>query len=164
MAQPSPRRVEEVFDQALDLEPARLETFLDAQCAGDTDLRAAVEELLRLDRRAQTAESLLRSPLAGARREAPAPPAPPPPTIARYRLLRVLGEGGMGAVYEAEQDNPRRTVALKVIRPGLVAPELLKRFAREAQILGLLHHPGIAAIYEASVAQDGRPFFAMELI
>src|SRR5262249_34925008 len=73
------------------------------------------------------------------------------------------GRGGMGTVYEAEQDSPRRTVALKVIRPGLVAPELLKRFAREAQILGLLHHPGIAAIYEAALAQDGRPFFAMEL-
>src|SRR5262249_49130232 len=147
MAQPCPRRVEEVFDQAIDLDPARLETFLDEHCAGDADLRAAVQELLQLDRRAQTAESLLRSPLAGSRLEAPAPPAPPP--IAGYRLRRVLGEGGMGTVYEAEQDNPRRTVALKVIRPGLVSPELLKRFAREAQILGLLHHPGIAAIYEA---------------
>jgi WD40 repeat protein/predicted Ser/Thr protein kinase len=87
-----------------------------------------------------------------------------PPAIARYRVVRVLGEGGMGTVYEAEQDNPRRAVALKVIRPGLVSPELLRRFAREAQILGLLHHPGIAQIYEAAVAEDGQPFFAMEFI
>src|SRR5262249_54983221 len=87
-----------------------------------------------------------------------------PPRIGRYRILRLLGEGGMGAVYEAEQDNPRRPVALKVVRPGLVSPGLLKRFAQEAQILGRLHHPGIVPIYEAGVAEDGQPFFALELI
>ena len=70
----------------------------------------------------------------------------------------------MGTVYEAEQDNPRRTVALKVIRPGLVSPELLKRFTHEAQILGRLQHPGIAQVYEAGLAEDGQPFFAMEFI
>jgi non-specific serine/threonine protein kinase/serine/threonine-protein kinase len=164
MAQPSPRRVEELFDQAVDLEPARLAAFLDEQCAGDTDLRAAVERLLQLDRRAQADESLLRGPLAGTRPMEGAPPAPPLPTIARYRVVRVLGEGGMGRVYEAEQDNPRRTVALKVIRPGLASEFLLKRFAREAQILGRLHHPGIAQVYDAGVAEGGRPYFVMELI
>jgi WD40 repeat protein/predicted Ser/Thr protein kinase len=87
-----------------------------------------------------------------------------PPRIGHYRVVRLLGEGGMGAVYEAEQENPRRCVALKVIRPGLVSPALLKRFTHEAQILGRLHHPGIAQIYEAGVAEDGQPFFALELI
>src|SRR5262245_29155777 len=134
MADPSPRRVEELFDQAIDLDAGALTTFLDEQCAGDAELRAAVEELVRLDRQAEATESLLRSPLAEARQKTPVLPVGPP-TIARYRLVRVLGEGGMGTVYEAEQDNPRRTVALKVIRPGLVSPELLKRFAQEAQIL-----------------------------
>src|SRR5262249_49464054 len=67
-------------------------------------------------------------------------------------------------VYEAEQDNPRRAVALKVIRPGLVAPALVRRFAQEVQILGRLRHPGIAQIYEAGLAEDGQPFFAMELV
>src|SRR5262245_42923842 len=109
MSQPCPRRVEELFDQAIDLDPARLTTFLDQQCQGDPGLRAAVEELLQLDRQAQQTESLLRSPLARSRLKASASPAPLP-AIARYRLLRVLGEGGMGTVYEAEQDNPRRTV------------------------------------------------------
>jgi tetratricopeptide (TPR) repeat protein len=70
----------------------------------------------------------------------------------------------MGVVYEAEQDNPRRPVALKVLRPGLVSPALLRRFAGEAHILGRLHHPGIAAIYEAGVADDGQPFFALEYV
>jgi WD40 repeat protein/predicted Ser/Thr protein kinase len=96
----------------------------------------------------------------------PSPKAPPniPERVGRYRVLRLLGEGGMGIVYEAEQDNPRRPVALKVIRPGAVSPALLKRFGHEAQILGRLHHPGIAQIYEAGMAEDGQPFFAMEFI
>ena len=70
----------------------------------------------------------------------------------------------MGTVYEAEQDNPRRTVALKVIRPGLVSAEHLNRFSHEAQILGRLQHSGIAQVYEAGREIDGRPFFAMEFI
>src|SRR5262249_9719073 len=84
--------------------------------------------------------------------------------VGRYRLVRLLGEGGMGMVYEAEQDHPRRPVALKVIRPGLFSSALLKRFGQEADILGRLSHPGIAQIYEAGVAEGGQPFFALELI
>ncbi len=164
MVEPPPRRIEELFDQAVDLDPARLATFLDEQCAGDVHLRAAVEELLQLDRSAHAAESLLRSPLAGSRPKAFAPPAPRFPAIDRYRVVRVLGEGGMGAVYEAEQDSPRRSVALKVVRADLASPALLKRFTHEAQILARLHHPGIAQVYEAGLADDGQPFFAMELI
>src|SRR5262249_30004587 len=90
-----------------------------------------------------------------------------PGTIGRYRVLRLVGEGGMGAVYEAEQDQPRRTVALKVIRPGLANPELLLRFGQESQALGRLQHPGIAQIYEAGSADTGfgpQPYFAMEFI
>src|SRR5262249_6111118 len=109
-------------------------------------------------------ESRLRSPLAGSRPNAFAPPAPRFPAIDRYRVVRVLGEGGMGVVYEAEQDNPRRAVALKVVRPGLASPAVLKRFTHEAQILGRLHHPGIAQVYEAGLGDDGQPFFAMEFI
>src|SRR5262245_6245385 len=164
MAEPSPRRVEELFDQAVDLDPARLATFLDEQCAGDADLRAAVEELVQLDRGAHAAESFLRSPLARSRPKGFPPPAPQFPAIDRYRVVRVLGEGGMGTVYEAEQDRPRRAVALKVVRPGLAAPVVIKRFAQEAQILARLHHPGIAQVHEAGLADDGQPFFAMELI
>jgi len=73
----------------------------------------------------------------------------------------------MGAVYEAEQDQPRRTVALKVIKPGLASRELLRRFEHESQALGRLHHPGIAQIYEAGTADSGfglQPYFAMEFI
>jgi serine/threonine protein kinase len=92
---------------------------------------------------------------------------PIPAAIGRYRIIRVLGEGGMGAVYEAEQEQPRRVVALKVIRPGYTTAETLRRFQHESQALGRLQHPGIAQIYEASTADTGagpQPYFAMELI
>src|SRR5262245_33075795 len=88
-------------------------------------------------------------------------------TIGRYKITRLIGEGGMGAVYEAEQDQPRRTVALKVIKPGLANPEMLRRFSQESQALGRLQHPGIAQIYEAGTADTGygpQPYFAMEFI
>jgi serine/threonine protein kinase len=87
--------------------------------------------------------------------------------FARYRIVRLIGEGGMGAVYEAEQDHPSRTVALKIIKPGLSSPKLLRRFEQESEALGRLQHPGIAHIYEAGTADTGfgpQPYFAMELI
>ena len=90
-----------------------------------------------------------------------------PSTIGSYRIIRLLGEGGMGAVYEAEQDQPRRRVALKVIKSGWADRELLRRFELESQTLGRLHHPGIAQIYEAGAAETSfgsQPFFAMEII
>jgi len=94
--------------------------------------------------------------------------APPhPASIGRYRIIRLLGEGGMGAVYEAEQDQPRRRVALKMIRSGWASPEMLCRFELEFQVLGRLHHPGIAQIYDAGAIEAGfgaQPFFAMEMI
>ncbi len=90
-----------------------------------------------------------------------------PGVIGRYRILRLLGEGGMGTVYEAEQEQPRRTVALKVIKPGHVSADRLRRFELESQALGRLQHPGIAQIYEAGAADTAagqQPYFAMELI
>ncbi len=90
-----------------------------------------------------------------------------PESIGRYRIIRLLGEGGMGTVYEAEQDHPRRSVALKVIKAAWASPTLLQRFHQESQTLGRLHHPGIAQVYEAGSADTGfgpQPFFAMEFI
>ncbi|MEW6252401.1 MAG: serine/threonine-protein kinase [Planctomycetota bacterium] len=90
-----------------------------------------------------------------------------PERIGRYRILRRLGAGGMGVVYLAEQEHPRRLVALKVIRPGAASPESLRRFAYESEVLGRLHHPGIAQIYEAGAADTGagpQPFFALEFV
>ena len=113
----SPESVKSLFLQALDVEKERRGAFLDEQCTGDAELRAAVAELLEFDTKAENSPTFLDSPVAGMRR-----PLLAPEFIGRYRLVRLLGEGGMGTVYEAEQDQPRRTVALKVIRPGFASP------------------------------------------
>ena len=87
------------------------------------------------------------------------------PLIDGYKLLRLLGEGGFGMVYEAEQRVPiRRRVALKVLRPGCTTREMLARFEQERQMLALLNHPHIARIFDAGETDDGRPFIAMELV
>lgn len=90
-----------------------------------------------------------------------------PEKIGHYRILRLVGEGGMGSVYLAEQEDPHRIVALKVIKPGFVSADLLRRFKQEGDALGRLQHPGIAQIYEAGMADSGfgpQPYFAMEYI
>jgi tetratricopeptide (TPR) repeat protein/predicted Ser/Thr protein kinase len=90
-----------------------------------------------------------------------------PASIGRYRIIQVLGEGGMGTVYEAEEEHPRRKVALKVIKPGATNPMTLRRFEQESEALGRLHHPGIAQIYLAATDDRGygpQPYFAMEFI
>jgi tetratricopeptide (TPR) repeat protein/predicted Ser/Thr protein kinase len=92
---------------------------------------------------------------------------PVPASIGSYRILALLGEGGMGTVYQAEQKNPHRIVALKVIKLGDSGDQLLRRFELEAKALGRLQHPGIAQIYEAGTADSGlgpQPYFAMEFI
>jgi WD40 repeat protein/predicted Ser/Thr protein kinase len=165
MAEERRARVRTLFDRAVELPSGERAAFLDSACGGDAGLRAEVEGLLAFDAEAGgdgPDGDFLKGPLVCT----PLDPTPLPEAgqINRYRVLRVLGAGGMGTVYEAEQDNPRRTVALKVIRPDLASPGLVRRFTHEARILGRLQHPGIARVYEAGVTEDGRPYFAMELI
>lgn len=88
-----------------------------------------------------------------------------PRTIGEFRILRVLGRGGMGAVYEAEQRDPPRRVALKVVHGGaLVDDETLALFRREVRALARLTHPGIASLYASGTTPEGVPHFAMELV
>jgi non-specific serine/threonine protein kinase/serine/threonine-protein kinase len=92
-------------------------------------------------------------------------PMPAPEAIGPYRILGVLGEGGMGTVYEAAETGPvRRRVALKIIRAGLNSREVLARFALERQALALMNHEGIAKVYHAGETERGEPYFAMELV
>jgi serine/threonine protein kinase len=87
------------------------------------------------------------------------------PLVEGYRLKRLLGEGGFGQVYEAEQLAPiRRPVAMKVLRQGCSTRELLARFEQERQALALMNHPHIARIFDAGETEDGRPYIAMELV
>jgi eukaryotic-like serine/threonine-protein kinase len=85
--------------------------------------------------------------------------------IGPYKLIRLLGEGGMGAVYHAQQAQPiRREVALKIIKPGMDSRLVIARFENERQALALMDHPSIARVFDAGTTQTGLPFFVMELV
>lgn len=98
-------------------------------------------------------------------RERPPSFVAPPERLGPYRILQVLGEGGMGVVYEAEQTAPvRRRVALKVVRTGLATHDVIARFEAERQALAVMDHPGIAKVVDAGATELGQPYFAMELV
>ena len=136
-------------------------TMIDAACGDDHALRSAVLRHLAGTEasEAETIENTVVSSSAGSERL--------PEMIGRYRIRRVIQSGGMGTVYEALQENPRRRVAIKVMKAGLTSPTALKRFEYESQVLGKLNHPAIAEIFEAGTFDDGTgeaPYFAMEYI
>ncbi len=151
-------RRRELFDAAVALAPAAREAFLRANVGSEPDL---LEELRSLLRYHETVAS-----------HHVAPPQPLEhsligSTIGGCRILRHLGSGGMGVVYEAEQDHPHRHVALKILRPGISSKHMLARIEHEAELLGRLCHPGIARIYGSGSFDDGHggvPYFIMELI
>jgi len=178
-------QIERLYHAALEHEPDARGAFLVRACGGDEEMRREVASLLDHDGgpviffeapmlefaaqlQAEGPSAELFDPLAPLSNgltspESKSPPAPPV-FIGDHRILRKLGEGGMGVVYEAEQQNPRRHVALKVIRGGRLVDEYqVKLFQREAQALARLKHPGIAAIYEAGHTDEGQHYFVMEL-
>ncbi len=86
-------------------------------------------------------------------------------TIGPYKILQVIGEGGFGVVYMAEQEQPvRRRVALKIIKMGMDTRQVIARFEAERQALAMMDHPGIAKVFDAGATPEGRPYFAMELV
>ena len=92
-------------------------------------------------------------------------PEQPGTRVGRYKLLRILGEGGMGLVYLAEQEGAiTRQVAVKVIKPGMDSKRVIARFETERQALALLDHPSVAQVYDAGTTEAGRPYFAMEYV
>src|SRR5439155_7264704 len=89
----------------------------------------------------------------------------PGSVIGPYKLLQELGEGGMGVVYMAEQEQPlRRRVALKIIKPGMDSAQVSARFEAERQALALMDHQNIAKVLDAGATESGRPYFVMELV
>jgi tetratricopeptide (TPR) repeat protein len=152
-------RVQRIFLAVRDAPEAERPALLGELCAGDEELRAEVESLLAYDGRQgldapASLEQLAASPGL-------------PENIAGYRILERLGVGGMGVVYRAEQERPRRQVALKVIASAFPSQAAQQRFEEEIRILGGLEHPGIARIYAAG-SWDGPggplPYFTMELV
>jgi serine/threonine protein kinase/tetratricopeptide (TPR) repeat protein len=165
------QRIEPILDAALELPVGERAACLDRACAGDTDLRARVEALLAA---AGEASGFLETPIAAqlraVRDSAPdvvvAAGAGSGERIGPYRVLRELGHGGMGAVYLAERADGQfdQRLALKLIRRGMAADDVLRRFLRERQILARLEHPHIARLLDGGLTADGRPYFAMEYV
>jgi serine/threonine protein kinase len=154
------QRVKELFRSAVALEPAARRAFLAQACPGDDALRFEVEELLRHSDASQ-ADFLLHAPAASPHK----PTAPL--NIPGFLLHERIAVGASSVVYRARQLQPRREVAVKVLRVDALGPAALERFGREAQILATLQHPGIAHVYGAGVtdgAGDATPWIAMELV
>ena len=145
------KQIEELFHLVADLPPDQRRKQLDQACGDDDDLRREVERLLaRESRGAALAEP---------------DPARPGDRIGPYELVRRIGEGGMGVVYEATQQEPvRRRVALKLIKWGMDTRQVIARFEIERQALARMSHPGIARVVDAGETDTGRPYFAMEFI
>lgn len=140
-------------------------------CDGDVEMRAQVDALLAHENEMpelETPSRLLGLPQTDGERAADGSgSAAVPPRVGSYTVLRLLGAGRFGSVYEAVQPKTKRVVALKVLRLGRTGAKALQRFEFEARALARLSHPGIAQIYEAGIdteSGEARPFLAMELV
>jgi serine/threonine protein kinase/WD40 repeat protein len=176
---PPPSAERALFDELMDLAPAERPKRLRERCGGDAALEARLERLLRVAAEADAqgtgdggflGDGHLLELAGGHDPDDGIARARLPRAFGHFRLVRVLGSGGMGLVYEAEQEHPKRSVALKVMRSEMVSRELVRRFRRETDTIARLQHPGIAHVYEAgSVADDSIggalvPYIAMELV
>ena len=156
---------EAIFHVARKIEPPEARAaYLWQVCGEDGGLRGRVEALLRVQElEASFLESPALGPTASAAEEAM--PEGRGTVIGPYKLLEVIGEGGMGVVYMADQAEPvRRRVALKVIKPGMDSRQVIARFEAERQALALMDHPNIAKVLDAGATDSGRPYFVMELV
>jgi serine/threonine protein kinase/tetratricopeptide (TPR) repeat protein len=153
-----------IFVRAIEIESAEeRSSYLDRACGADHRLRGKIDALLvaherpprLLDMTDLNPPSIVDAPIEER----------PGSTIGPYKLLEEIGEGGMGAVYMAEQTHPiRRRVALKVIKPGMDSRQVIARFEAERQALALMDHPNIARVHDAGTTESGRPYFVMELV
>ncbi len=156
-------RIERIFLDAADLPHREQEAFLDQACGDDLELRREVESLLSSDQKSgekitraveDEAQSLFGlSPIIGTR-------------LGSYRVVREIGRGGMGAVYLAVRDDDqyRKSVAIKLVKRGMDTSEVLRRFQHERRILAGLDHAYIARLIDGGTAPDGRPFFVMDYV
>ena len=156
-------RLRALFDHAADLPAEERDGFLDRECKGDPDLRAELDRLFGADDR----DTALADAIGKLARPDAVPEGVPEDhegaEIGLYRLVRRVGEGGMGVVWEAEQLKPvRRTVALKLVKWGMDTEKVITRFKSEQQTLASMNHRAIAQVFDAGATLKGRPFFVME--
>ncbi len=145
----------DLFHEVLDQRPEARHAFIQNKHSDDPARIERLERLLKAHERAEQAER------AGPPSFVDAVPA----RIGPYRVLEVLGEGGMGRVFAAEQLEPiRRRVAIKVIKLGMATKEVIARFEAERQALAMMDHPGVARVFDAGSTNNGQPYFVMELV
>ena len=166
MTDQSWQQVWELFHAVLERPADQRSAFLDEACGSDGDVRKRVEELIEAH---EGADAFMETPAILS-----AEPEPdiagqhdfrPGDRIAAYRVLRSIGEGGMGVVYEAEQEEPvRRRVAMKVIKLGMDTRRVVARFEAELQTLAMMNHSNIAKVLDAGATESGRPYFVMEYV
>jgi serine/threonine protein kinase/WD40 repeat protein len=168
----------DLFEAALELPPESRVAYLDGACGSDAAMRQRLQDLLRQNDQAgsflEEPAANLPSPLWGRGAggeglipmvDEPAVSERPGTVIGPYKLLEQIGEGGFGAVFMAEQQQPiRRKVALKVIKPGMDSRQVIARFEAERQALALMDHPNIAHVFDGGETASGRPYFVMELV
>ncbi len=157
-------RMWEIFHAALDRRPEDRMAFVQSCCSGDLALRREIEELLKSH--SHTEHYLEQNPglnalISTAEREAMIGQV----IDNRYRIRSIIGVGGMGVVYQCEQERPiRRTVAIKLVKTGMDTASVIARFDAERQAMAELDHPNIARLYDAGAIEDGRPYFVMEYV
>jgi serine/threonine protein kinase/WD40 repeat protein len=153
----------EIFLAAIELpSPEERAAFLDRSCEGDAELRARVERLLQSHELLGTFHGSAAFDSATINRPVTEMPGD---SIGPYKLLQQIGEGGMGVVFMAEQTEPiQRTVALKIIKPGMDTRQVIARFEAERQALAVMDHPNIAKVLDAGTTETGRPYFVMEMV
>lgn len=149
---------------AIDLKGEARDQFLDTECRDDPHLKSRVRELLQA---AEGTSTFLGTPDVAI--EASFSSSIGDDNIGamvdRYKLVEVLGEGGFGRVYRAEQERPlRRTVAIKIVKLGMDTRAVVARFEVERQVLSILDHPNIAKVLDAGTTQNGRPYFVMDYV
>ena len=157
-------RVAQVVEAALNRDPSECRAFLDAACGGDSALRAEVESLLSYSR---DAAGFIEEPAIHANAEAFAEEAGVleiGQKIEQYRIVSLIGAGGMGEVYLAEDLSLGRKVALKLVKSAFGGSHLLRHFRQEERILAALTHPNIARLYGGAVMDNGVPYFVMEYV
>ncbi len=173
-------RLQNLLAGATELPQGQRDAYLDAACAGDPVLRAEIDSLLKAHDEAgrfladptmaaAPAWSSAGAVSSGEPAAGKAYPGPldegPGTRIGPYKLLQLIGEGGFGSVFMAEQERPvQRKVALKIIKLGMDTRQVVARFEQERQALAIMDHPNIARVLDAGATDTGRPFFVMELV
>lgn len=163
---PISKQAEELFQAVLKQPHSEREAFLDAVCGDDTALRERVASLLNASNHADAFFDRLSTRIGLKSVFDGDIELPQSETIGSYRLIRLIGRGGMGAVYLAERDDKQfeKRVALKILPVGIGHEELRQRFLAERQMLAQLVHPGIARLLDGGVTEQGTPYFVMDYV